>query len=170
MASLFEIEEKTKELFAILDIDIGNIQKNLLRLNDLREHVIRRNDASLQKMLESIQAEANGVRENEQKRHKVRQELAQMLGVEKLTLTILEKKLTGGLRKEVSEKKIKIKALSQQLKLEYLSTARLLADCARFNGMLLKSILEMSQAKVITYNPNGVAERQSTSAFMNLQF
>lgn len=168
----YKTEEKIRELLSVLDIDIGHIQENLIKLNDLRSFVIKRDDTALKKMLEDIQSQSGGYKENEMRRKMLREELAEMLGcgIENVKLTSLEKLLSGDLQMEVSERKTKLKSLSQKLRIEHLSTSRLLSDCARFNGMLLKSILELGQAKTITYNTKGCAERQSNCAFMNIQF
>jgi hypothetical protein len=168
---IFEMEDKVKELLTVLDRDIENIQQNLTRLNDMRCFVVKRDDASLQKMLTSIQFQSPGFRQNDSERKRIREELATALGCEfsKLTLSALEKELTGELKAQVSEKKIKLKTLATQFRKEHISTSKLLADCARFNGMLLKSILELGHARTITYNPQGISERQSNSAIMNME-
>ncbi len=70
-----EIEDKVDELLVVLDRDIRHIQENLLRLNELRGLVIKRDEASLQKLLESIQSETNSYKDNELKRQSLREEL-----------------------------------------------------------------------------------------------
>ncbi|MEN6386404.1 MAG: hypothetical protein ABFD79_14595 [Phycisphaerales bacterium] len=168
----FEIEDYVKELLIVLDRDIENIQQNLLKLNDLRCFVVKRDDASLQKMLASIQSQSPGFKENDIQRKNIRERLAEIMGCDfsKVTLSALEKELSGDLRTQISERKIKLKTLATQFRKEHMSTSKLLADCARFNGMLLKSILELGHARTITYNPQGLTERQSNSAIMNMEF
>jgi hypothetical protein len=70
----------------------------------------------------------------------------------------------------VAERRKKLQTLVEKLKKEYLSTTMLLSECARFNSVLLKSVLELGQAEMITYSSGGFAERQTDSAFMNLRF
>lgn len=168
----FEIEDKINQLLAVLDKDIRHIEDTLSRLNDLRSFIVKRDDASLQKLLESIRSESNSYKENESKRQLLRQELAAALNCDfkQMTLSGLEAELSGEKKTEVTQRKIKLKTLAAKLKKEHSSTIILLTDCARFNNMLLKSILELGQAGTITYSPRGSAERQTNSAFMNLQF
>ena len=71
---------------------------------------------------------------------------------------------------KVAERKIELRTLAEKLKREHLKTSMLLLDCARFNSVLLTSVLELGQAGTITYSPKGSAERQTNSAFVNLQF
>jgi len=170
--TMFEIEDKVNQLLAVLDKDIQNIENTLSRLNDLRGFVVKRDDDSLQKLLESVQSESNSYKENESKRRLLRQELADALNCDfkQMTLSRLETELTGEKKAEAAKRKIKLKTLAGKLKKEHSSTVMLLSDCARFNNTLLKSILELGQAGTITYSPRGFAERQANSAFMNLQF
>ncbi|HBG26603.1 MAG: hypothetical protein A2Y10_16120 [Planctomycetes bacterium GWF2_41_51] len=167
-----EITKKVSELMAVLENDIRNLEDNLTRLTELRTYIVKRDNASLQKMLERIQSESNNYKENESKRKLLRGEIAELMGCrfEQMTLTKLETELSGEQKIEAADKKLKLKALAEQLKREHLSTAVLLNDCARYNSLLLKSILEMGHARTITYSPKGYTERQSNSAFMNMQF
>ena len=167
-----EIEDKVDQLFLVLDRDIQHIRENLSRLNELRGLVVKRDDASLHKLLESIQSESNSYKENELKRQSLREELATALdcSLEQMTLSRLEAELSGEKKTEVTRRRIKLQTLAEKLKKEHLSTTMLLSDCARFNSMLLTSVLELGQAGTGTYSPRGFAERQTNSAFVNLQF
>ncbi len=69
-----EIENKVDELLTVLDRDIRYIRENLSRLNELRSLVVKRDDASLRKLLGSIQSESNSYKDNELKRHLLREE------------------------------------------------------------------------------------------------
>ena len=51
-----EIEDAVDKLLAVLDEDIRHIRKSLSRLDDLRHSVIKRDDASLHKLLEDAQS------------------------------------------------------------------------------------------------------------------
>lgn len=166
-----EIENKVNQLLAVLDKDIQYLQNNLTKLNELRGLVVKRDEASLQKLLERIQSEPNGYKENELARRQLREELAYAMDCrfEQMTLSRLETELSGEKKNEVAQRKMNLKTLAEKLKKEHLSTMMLLSDCARLNSMLLKNILELGRARTITYNPKGFTERQSGSAFMNLQ-
>lgn len=170
-ARMIEIEDKVNQLLAVLDKDIQNIQDNLSRLNELRIFVVKRDDASLQKMLENIQTESNSYKKNETARKLIREELAAAMDCrfEQVTLSRLETELTGEEKNEVTQRKIKLKTLAEKLKKEHSSTVTLLSDCARFNRLLLKSILELGHAGSVTYSQRGFTERQNSAAFMNMQ-
>jgi len=169
--SIFAFEDKVKELLTVLDTDIENIQQNMDMLNELRGFVIKRDDKSLEQMLTNLHTQPNRFRENESHRTRLREELAEALGSEptKVNLSAIERELTGDIKRQVREKKFKLKLLTAMMRKEHISTSKLLSDCSRFNSMLLKCILEAGQAKTITYNPQGLSERQSSSAIMNME-
>jgi len=170
--SIIEIEDKVDQLLFVLDKDIQYLQQNLLRLNELRSLVIKRDESSLGNLLESIQPESVLYKENELKRQSLREELAIALdcSFKQMTLSRLEGALSGEKKVEVKQRKIQLQTLAEELKKEHLSTTMLLSDCSRFNSMLLTSILELGQAGTVTYSPQGSAKRQTNPAFVNLQF
>jgi len=167
-----EIEDKINELLVVLDKDIQHIQDSLSRLNELRSLVIKRNDADLGKLLESIQTESDGYRSHELKRQSIRKELANALdcNFEQVTLSGLEAVLPEEQKVQVATRKVQLRALTEELKKEHLSTVMLLSDCARFNRQLLKSVFDLGKMGVVYYNSKGSAKRGMTEAFVNLQF
>ena len=169
--TIVEIEDKVDELITVLDRDIQHIEESLSIFNELRSLVVKRDDAALHELLENIQFKSNGYKENELKRQSLREELATVLecSLEEMTLSRLEAELFGEKKTEVTERRTKLQTLTGQLKKEHLSTSMLLSDCARFNSMLLTSVLELGQTGTITYGPRGSAERQINLAFVNLQ-
>jgi hypothetical protein len=171
-ATTVGIEDKIGELLVILDRDIQHIEGCLLLLNELRSLVIKRDDASLGKLLEGIQAESNSYKSHELKRQSIRKELAIAFGceVEQMTLSRLEAVLPVGEKAEVTERKVKLKSLTEQLKKEHLSTVMLLSDCARFNSLLLRGIFDLGKTGMVYYNSNGAAKRQTDRAFVNMEF
>jgi hypothetical protein len=46
----------------------------------------------------------------------------------------------------------------------------LLSDCARFNRQLLKSVFELGEMGIISYDSKGSARKGITKAFVDLQF
>jgi len=167
-----EIEDKVDELLACLDIDSQHIQESLSQLNRLRSLVIKRDDAALSKLLEIIQAESDSYRSHELKRQTIRKELANALGcnTEQMTLSSLEASLPKEKKAQVTKKKAKLMSLIKELKKEYISTALLLSECARFNNLLLKSIFDLGKTGTVYYNSNGATKRQIDMAFVNMQF
>lgn len=170
--AIIKIEDNVNELLAVLDRNIEQLQKSLSRLDELRSLVVKRDDDSLCKLLETIQCESNGCKADELKRQLLREELANSLecGAEQITLSRLEAELSGEKKAEITERKRKLQTLIEKLRRECLSTSMFLSDCARFNSLLLKSILRLGQTGTITYSREGSTERPSSAAFMNLQF
>ena len=170
-ATATEIDDKVDKLLTCLDKDSQHIQESLSQLSKLRSYVIKRDDSGLSQLLNIIQAETSSYRNHESNRQTIRKELANALGcnTEQMTLSALEARLPKGKKDQIIKKKAKLMSLINELKKEHLSTTMLLSDCARFNSMLLTSTLELGQAGTITYSPRGSAERQTNSAFVNLQ-
>jgi len=166
-----ELEDKVDELLFVLDRDIQHFQDNRSRLNDLRCLLVKRDDVSIRKMLANIQAESSSYKTNELRRRLLREELAVISGCsfDEMTLSRLEAELSGEKRSEVAQRKTRLQTLTREFKKEHLSTMSLLSDCARFNGMLVKSVLEFGRTGTITYSRRGHAERQNSTAFVNLQ-
>jgi hypothetical protein len=171
-ATAIEIEDKVDELLAVLDKDSRHIQESLLKLNELRSLVIKRDDAALGKLLESIQTEPDSYRSHELKRQSIRQDLANALGcnLEQMTLSALEASVAKEKKAQVTRRKAELESLIKELKKEHLSTALLLSECTRFNNLLLKSIFDLGKNDVVYYNSNGATRRQTDMAFVNLQF
>ncbi len=164
--------DKIDELLAVLDTDIRHIQQNLSQLNELRSLVVKRDDAALGTLLESIQCRPDTHKENEIKRQSIRKDLANSFGCDfnQMTLSLLEASLPKDKKTQIHTRKVKLEALIKELKKEHLSTALLLSECARFNSLVLKSILDLGQAGAVYYNSNGTTRRQRDTAFVNLQF
>ncbi|HEW79680.1 MAG TPA: hypothetical protein ENH34_06945 [Phycisphaerales bacterium] len=167
-----EIEDKIDELLTCLDKDIQHIQECSLQLNELRSLVVKRNDASLGKLLETIRVESDSYRSCESQRQSIREELAIAIGcnTRQMTLSRLEAVLPKEKKAQVAERKAKLRVLTEELKKEHLSTALLLSDCARFNSLLLKSIFDLGSTGIVCYNSNGATKRQDDTAFVNLSF
>lgn len=165
------IEDKVDELVDCLDKDCQHILETLSEINELRALVIKRDDAALSKMLESIQTKSEDYRKNESKRQLIREELANALGysMEQVTLSSLETSLHGTTRIKIAERNTRLKSLIEELRREHFSTALLLKECARFNNLLLESIFNLGKKEVVCYDSRGATRRQSDTAFINFQ-
>jgi len=171
-ATVIGIEDQVEELLVCLDKDVQHMQDSLQKLNEIRELVIKRDDAALGELLESIQSASDCYRNHELNRKSIRKELAESLGctIEQMTLSSLEKRLPDAKKGRVIRMKENLRSLSAELKKEYLSTALLLSECARFNNLLLNSIFDLGKTGSVYYNANGATKRQTDMAFVNLQF
>jgi len=170
-AAAASIEDKVDQLLVCLDKDVRHMQESLLKLNEMRRFLIKRDEAALCKLLESIQADADSYREHELKRKSILKELADRLGCsfEQVTLSALQAIFPEEKKDRFAEVKTNLKSSSAELKKEYLNTALLLSECARFNNMLLKGIFDLGKSDSVHYNSNGVTRRQIETAFVNLQ-
>ena len=165
------IEDKVDQLLVYLDRDARHIQESLQQLNEMRRLVIKRDEAALGKLLENIQGASDCYKDYELNRKSIRKELADRLGcnVEQITLSALESCLPEAKKDRVTQMKAKLRSLTAELKKEYLSTALLLSECARFNNMLLKGIFDLGKTESIHYKSNGETRRHIDTAFVNLQ-
>jgi hypothetical protein len=170
-AETASIEEKVERLLVCLDKDAQYMQKSLLQLDEMRKLVIKRNEAALGNLLQDIQAEAGSHRQHELKRNSIRKGLADSLrcGIEQVTLSALAAGVSGERKERLTQMKARLRALCAELKKEYLSTSLLLAECARFNNLLLRGIFNLGQAESVHYKSNGATKRQIDMAFVNLQ-
>lgn len=166
------VTDRVDELQGVLDKDIQHIQQTLSRLDELRSLVIKRNDASLAKLLDELEVESGSYKINELKRQSIRKELADALDCtpEQMTLSRLEEILPEEKKDQVTEKKAKLKALIKELKKKHLSTTLLLSDCARVNSLLLKGILGIGGTGTVYYNSNGSTKQQTDTTLVNLHF
>ena len=165
------IEDKIEYLSSVLDRDIEHIQASLLRLNELRGFVIKRDDVALTRLLGDIKADLDSYAANESERFSIQKEMAGALGCEpeQVTLTRLEGILPKEKTIQLKERKEKLRSLTRELKKEYTSTAILLSDCMRFNKLLLRSIFKIGKTEAVVYSADGRAKQQAETAFVNLQ-
>jgi len=166
-----DIENKIKELMMVLDIDIAHLQESLLRLNDLRMLVVKRDNDKLGKLLMSIEASMSGHKENEHRREQMCQSLAEAAGIERpfATLADIEQMIDGPMKQEFNIKRSKLKVLATELKKDHLSASMLLADCARVNRMLLDGIFGGGKGREVSYSSNGSAKRENDINFMSMK-
>jgi hypothetical protein len=170
-AAAAPIEDKVDQLLVCLDKDVRHMQESLLKLNEMRRFLIKRDEAALGELLESIQADADSYREHELNRKSILKELADCLGCsfEQVTLSALQAIFPEEKNDQLTRIKENLRSLAAELKKEYLNTTLLLSECARFNNMLLKGIFDLGKSDLVHYNSNGVTRRQIETAFVNLQ-
>jgi hypothetical protein len=165
------LSDKAEELLAILQRDIEHIEWTIVKLNELRGFVIKRNEKGLTALLEEIQTEAQTYSVNEQNRCKIREQIAIEAGCrpESLTLTILEDSIEEPLKSALTQIQKKIKTAAFELNKEYILTVALLKDCSRINSLLLKTIFEGGRGNLVCYNSAGTTSRQQDASFMSMR-
>ena len=166
-----ETEELMQQLLAVLDIDIQHLEANIAAMDQLRRLVVKQDENALKQLLSNLQSETSRYRANESKRQALRKELAIVYGCspQDITLSRFSAELSGDMKLQFAQRRSTLQALSGRMKKEHANTYRLLADCARFNRMLLKSIFNMGRNESTTYNAAGSAQRQTNTMFMNIQ-
>jgi len=166
------IEELIEELLALLDADAVRLEITLSHLNNLRAGVIKRDEAGMEQLLETVRTEQDERDAIEQKRNKLRQVAAAAFGcaAEEVNLSRIMEYLTPVLCQQVAQRQRTLMRLVEKLKIEYTATAMLLNECSRFNRMLLDSIVGSRCKGVATYNASGQMKRPNGSGFVAMQF
>jgi len=169
---LSTVQEKVAALLDVLDEDIRHIEVALSRLDTLRTLLIKRDDASLEKLLDEIRKETETYATNEQQRQMLRKAIATHLGRNgtDLTLSEIQTLVEGSSRKALQDRQVRLKSLTAQLRREYTVTAVLLSDCARFNRSLMQAFFGPGSQGGITYSPSGTTRQQSHTTLMSMQF
>jgi hypothetical protein len=165
------IEELIEELLALLDADVVSLETTLSHLNNLRAGLIKRNEAAMEQLLETIKAGQDDLKVIENKRSKLRHIAAAVFGctAEEVNLSRIMEHLTPVLRQQVAQRQQTLTRLVEKLKTEYTATAMLLKECSRFNRMLLDSIVGSRCNGVATYNASGQMKRPDGSGFIAMQ-
>lgn len=167
-----QIDDCVDQLLDVLDADIVHLENSLVRLNELRGLVIKRDNDALGHLLATVQSELKPYSDNESRRKMLCKKLAALIGCEpnQITLSRLGIELANTKKSELDSRKSKLKLLTTRLKSEYAGTCLLLTDCTRFNRMLIKCIFEVCQVSPTTYSSSGAAQQQTNTVFMNVQF
>ena len=166
------IEELIEELLALLDADAVRLEITLSNLNNLRAGVIKRDEAALGQLLETIKTQQDDRDAVENKRTMLRHIAAAAFGCtpEQVNLSRIMEQLPPLSRQKVAQRQQTLARLVEKLKTEYTATAILLNECSRFNRMLLDSIFGNRCKGVTTYNASGQTRRQGGGGFITMQF
>lgn len=166
------IEELIEELLSLLDADAVRLEITLRYLNDLRAGVIKRDEAAMAQLLETVKAEQNDRDALEDKRTALRRIAAAAFGctADEVNLSRIMEYVMPPLRQQVAQRQQRLARLVEKLKTEYTATAMLLNECSRFNRMLLDSIIGSRCKGVATYNASGQMKRPNGSGFVAMQF
>jgi len=169
MISTVQINEKVDRLIDALDTDQQHLQQALVRLGELRDHMIKNDGSSMEQMLKTIRSESDAHLANEYTRQSLRRELAGIFGIEfcELTLVRIAEFVTNPRKHKLLEKRVELKGLAADLKVQYQATAMLIKESARLNKLLLNSLMNSNRDSNVTYNSNGYTSRETNNGFMN---
>ena len=165
-----DITGRIEEMLDVLARDMTHIEYAVLKLNDLREFVIKRDEKGLTQLLGEIREETMDYQANEERRGVIQKELAGLFGCQprEVTLSVLKKRVSGVAGTAIGESQEKLKTMVGRLRVEYISTAALLSECSRINSALLRIIFNRSGIGPACYGKNGLTTRESGAAFMNM--
>ena len=165
------VETNVERLLAVLDEDIRHLETTLVQLDALRGLLIKRDDAALEQLLAEIRGRTETYAANEQMRQTLRADLALALecDADRLTLSKLQSMLPEPQRASVATRQKKLSSLIADLKGEYMLTAVLVSDCARFNRTLVRTFFGAGSQVGVLYNPTGQARHQTNTTLMSLQ-
>lgn len=166
-----EFSKRVNELLDVLRDDIGRMERNVQKLKRLQVLVIKRDIASLEKMLNEIKTESDDYTDNEQRRKSARAELAEILMCEagQITLSRLEKLVSEEQRVIVFQTKAQLQDLVRRLSAEHKNTVSLMSELERFNRLMLDTILGRAESRQLTYNSGGATRYYGDAAFVSFQ-
>ncbi len=162
------IHQKVNQLLAVLDEDIEHLTTARERLRQMREAVIKRDEAALRNILEQANTANQAYQQVPRKRARARAALARQLDCppENLNLTALAGYLDAETRQQVLDKQKQISELMAQIGPEHTTTLLLLRECARFNTILIRSIFGSGKESV-TYSSSGQSRWEAQKGFVN---
>jgi hypothetical protein len=165
-----EFDNYIDPLIAVLEKDIEHIDSTVEMLDQLRGMVIKRDDKSMNLLLEKARIKAQKYDTVENRRETIRKELARIWGCEtkEMTLTKMIQILPPERSEQVRQTRDKLESLLARFKTEHLSTYMLLSECSRFNGEMLSALLS-GRRDESTYNRQGSMNRQSEQSFVNMK-
>ncbi len=165
-----EFDNYIDPLIDVLEQEIEHIESTLQLLDKLRGMVIKRDDKSLNLLLETARIKTEQYAGVENRRQMIRKELARIWGcqTQEMTLTRLIQILPPQRGELIRQTKGKLEHLLSRFQAEHLSTFMLLSECSRFNEIMLSALLNGSQDES-TYNRQGSVNRQRKQSIVNLQ-
>ena len=165
-----EFDNYIDPLIDVLERDIEHIDSTLGILDQLRGMVIKRDDKSLNLLLEKVRLKTVKYANVENRRQAIRKELARLWGCEtkEMTLTRLIQILPPERSEQVRQTKERLEHLLSKFKAEHLSTFMLLSECSRFNEVMLSALLNGKRDES-TYNRQGSMKWQKNQSIVNLQ-
>ena len=158
------------ELIVFLDDQITNIEQTLYRLDRLRAAVIRRDDGSLEELMEEVRDEGLRKKQTDLRMRQLQTKLSSVLGCapDEVNMTRLCEQLIGQDRHIVQEKQATLQRLTRDLGNERQGTELLLRECARFTRLLLSSMVGTNN-QTRTYTAQGQEQWNVHCGLMNVK-
>ncbi|MHC5083165.1 MAG: flagellar export chaperone FlgN [Planctomycetota bacterium] len=159
-----------EELNAFLDEETSHVEATLLRLDMLRAAVVRRDEGALEELLSEVQLETQRKKQSELAQERLKLKLSGILACRPAEVNIsrLCRHLEEPDREAMQSKQAKLQQLVRRLQNEHEATNRLLRECARFNRLLLSSIIG-NKNQSTTYNAKGQGQWSMQRGLMNMK-
>ena len=141
------------DLIVFLDDQIADIEQTLYRLDRLRAAVIRRDEGSLEELMEEVRDEGQRKKRTDFRMRQLQIKLSSVLRCSpgEVNMTRLCEQLTGQDRRIVQEKQSTLQRLTRNLLNERQGTELLLRECARFTRLLLSGMVgTKNQTRIYT--------------------
>ena len=167
VASMTQIPD---DLIVFLDDQIADIKQTLYRLDRLRAAVVRRDEGSLEELMEEVRDEGRRKEQTDLRMRQLQIKLSSVLRCppDKVNMTRLCEHLTGQDRRIVQEKQSTLQQLTRTLSNERQGTELLLRECARFTRLLLSSMVG-AKNQTRTYTAQGQEQWNVHCGLMNIK-
>jgi len=158
------------ELIVFLDDQIADIKQTLHRLDRLRAAVVRRDEGSLEQLMEEVRDEGQRRKQTDLRMQRLQIKLSSVLSCPpgEVNMTRLCEQLTGQDRRIVQEKQATLQRLTRDLGNERQGTELLLRECARFTRLLLSSMVG-AKNQTRTYTAQGQEQWNVHCGLMNVK-
>ncbi len=167
VASKTQVPDK---LIVFLDDQIANIKQTLHRLDRLRAAVVRRDEGSLEELMEEVRDEGQRKKQTDLRMRQLQINLSSVLrcSPDDVNMTRLCEQLTGQDRRIIQEKQVILQQLTRELGNERQGTELLLRECARFTRLLLSSMVG-TKNQTRTYTAQGQEQWNVHCGLMNIK-
>jgi hypothetical protein len=164
------LDEYITLLLAVLDEDAAHIRRTLEHLNALRAAVIKRDEAALQELLDTVARQGENYRHIEARRQRLCDEIAETAGgdIAPVNLSGLCEIAGRHLHLAIRTRQEELKDLVRTLRMEHACTMILLRECSRLNRTLLKAVLGRG-GETVTYTARGSETWQPQNDFVDMK-
>lgn len=158
------------ELNEFLDGQVDQITQTLHQLDILRAAVIRRDSEALDQLMEQVRLLGEQKKKTQMIQNQLQQKLAVFCEcpVEQVNVSRLCERLSQEDRHEIQLKQCKLQQLITKLNNECRSAELMLRECARFNRLLLSSLVGKDN-QMRTYTAQGKEQWNLDCDLMNMK-
>ncbi len=165
------LERVLEDFLQLLDDDILNMELSLIRLDELRSAVIKREDGSLQNLVETIRIQNEDHEKVNCRREKVIHQIAEYFDIEakNVNVTFLLKRIAGSNREVLLHKQQTLEKMVEKIRAEYSATVMFIQEFSRINKMMLNGIFGSAGSGVV-YNEKGKSRHEIERGMISGRF